>query len=323
MLILAPLLSAGGLWCMVAQPHSAWAWAAAFLGMLNGMGRDRSVQSAIETAILPSFGTEAQRTELFAWYSLVDDLAIGLGTLLPALFALLPALVPDAATGLKACAILLALSAAACLPLRISAAPAPLRIAQLRPESRTRLAKICALFLLDATAGGFLSGALLSYFFFVRFDASAAAVSALFFGAKILNAGSHLGAAWLAKRIGLVNTMVFTHIPSSLLLMTAALAPNFPLAAFFFLVREGLVEMDVPTRSSYVMAIVSPAERSFAAGATQIVRVGGWALGALIAGPLINRLGLAAPLVAGAVMKIGYDLLLWRAFRGLPAPEEA
>src|SRR5213075_787385 len=116
-------------------------------------------------------------------------------------------------------------------------------------RSRAIIARISALFALDSVAGGFLTTALLSYFFFKRFDVSEAAIGALFFGARLLNAGSHLGAAWLAKRIGLVNTMVFTHIPSSLLLVTVAFAPSFPIAAVLFLLREGLVEMDVPTRS--------------------------------------------------------------------------
>ncbi len=321
-LVAAPLLAAAGLWRLVDHPEGFLALAAACLGMLNGMGRDRSIQSAIESAILPSLGPESARTKLFAWYSLVDDLTIGLGTLLPALFSRLPALVPGAGAGLKACAALLAVSALLCLFLPANLAPPQAAPGALRPESRASLAKICALFLVDATAGGFLTGALLSYFFFVRFHASPVAVSALFFAAKLLNALSHLGAAWLAKRIGLVNTMVFTHLPSSLLLMTAAVAPTFPIAALFFLLREGLVEMDVPTRSSYVMAIVAPQERTFAAGATQVVRVGGWALGAFIAGPVIAGAGLAAPLVTGAAMKIVYDLLLWRAFRNLKPPEE-
>jgi MFS family permease len=172
-------------------------------------------------------------------------------------------------------------------------------------------------------AGGFLGSTLLAYFFHARFGAGDAAIALLFAGARILNALSHLGAAWLAKRIGLVNTMVFTHIPSSLLLMTVAIAPTFTAAAALFLLREGLVEMDVPTRQSYVMAMVLPDERTFASGVTHLVRLGGWTLGPAIAGPLMQFASLGASLFAGAGMKIAYDLLLWRSFRGIRPPEES
>ena len=192
----------------------------------------------------------------------------------------------------------------------------------LSPQSRTILWRISALFGIDSLAGGFLAGSLVSYFFFERFGVSATLIAGLFFAARCLNAVSHLGAAWLAQRIGLVNTMVFTHIPSSLLLATVAFAPTFPIAAVLFLLREGLVEMDVPTRQSYVMAVMRPEERTFASGITHLVRLGGWALGPGFAGWLMQTVSLGGPLVIGAGMKIGYDLLLWRAFRNVKPPEE-
>ena len=147
-------------------------------------------------------------------------------------------------------------------------------------------------------------------------------MGALFFGARVLNAASHWGAAWLARRFGLVNTMVFTHVPSSLLLVTVAFAPSFAVAAVLFLLREGLVEMDVPTRTSYVLAVVRPEERTLASGVTNLVRLGGWAVSPFLAGVLMQGTSLAAPLVLGAGMKIAYDLLLYASFRGLPPPEE-
>jgi hypothetical protein len=116
--------------------------------------------------------------------------------------------------------------------------------------------------------------------------------------------------------------MVFTHIPSSVLLASVAFAPNFPVAALLFLLREGLVEMDVPTRQSYVMAVVAPGERTYASGVTHLVRLGGWAVAPSFAGWLMQAASLAAPLFIGAGMKIAYDLLLWRAFRGIKPPEE-
>ena len=146
------------------------------------------------------------------------------------------------------------------------------------------MTKLSALFALDALGGGFLTTSLLSYFFATRFGASAATIGALFFLARVANALSHFVAAWLARRIGLVNTMVFTHIPSSLLLVTVAIAPSFPIAAALFVLREGLVEMDVPTRQSYVMAVVQPEERTVASGVTSLVRLGAWAVAPSFAG---------------------------------------
>jgi len=119
-----------------------------------------------------------------------------------------------------------------------------------------------------------------------------------------------------------VNTMVFTHIPSSILLMTVPFAPSFEVAALLFLLREGLVEMDVPTRQSYIMAMVRPEERTFASGITHLVRMGGWAIAPFFAGFLMQGLALATPLLIGAGMKIVYDIALYKAFRHLKPPEE-
>lgn len=183
--------------------------------------------------------------------------------------------------------------------------------------------RICALFGVDSFAGGFLSSALLAWFFFERFGVGVAEVAGLFAAARVANALSHLGAGWLAGRIGLVNTMVFTHLPSSLLLATVPFAPSFGVAALLFLLREGLVEMDVPTRQSYVMGVLRPEERTFASGATLLVRTAGWSLGPPVAGWATAELGLAAPLAVAAALKIGYDLALWRSFRALRPPEES
>jgi predicted MFS family arabinose efflux permease len=137
-----------------------------------------------------------------------------------------------------------------------------------------------------------------------------------------MNAGSHLGAAWLARRIGLVNTMVFTHMPSSVLLATVAIAPTFASAAVLFLLREGLVEMDVPTRQSYVLAVVEPEERTFVAGVTNLVRLAAWAIAPAFAGTMLAKGSIYLPLLIGAGMKIAYDVLLWLAFRRIRPPEE-
>ncbi|MBI4998948.1 MAG: MFS transporter [Rhodocyclales bacterium] len=325
-LLMLSLLGAAGGGLIALDGPLETVLAAAALGMLNGMGRDRGAALVLEQAILPGLADAAGRTRAFAWYNLLMDVGHALGALLAALPELLEALGIAPAGGFRAAFLLYALLLAAGLPLYAglsvqSEAPAAQRT-PLTQESRSILWRIAALFGIDSLAGGFLAGSLVSYFFFERFGASATAIAALFFAARCLNAVSHLGAAWLAQRIGLVNTMVFTHIPSSLLLATVAFAPTFPIAAILFLLREGLVEMDVPTRQSYLMAVMQPEERTFASGITHLVRLGGWAIGPGFAGWLMQAVSLGGPLLVGAGMKIGYDLLLWRAFRNIKPPEE-
>jgi MFS family permease len=308
---------------------SAWALcAAAFVGMVNGMGRDRGAALVIEQAALPATGTDAARTMTFAKYNVLQDAGHAAGSLLagvPALLHQYAAVAPDAAQRGT-----LWLYAALCaVPLlayaRLSAAieaPHVRKSATLTPASRRTLTKLGALFAVDAVGGGFLTTALLSYFFYERFGVGANEIGLLFFVARVANAASHFAAAWLAKRIGLVNTMVFTHIPSSLLLLTVPFMPDFTTAAILFLLRESLVEMDVPTRQSYVMAVVRPEERTFASGVTHLVRLAGWAVAPAFAGLLMAGPSLAAPIGVGAALKICYDVALWRAFRAMKPPEE-
>jgi len=149
-----------------------------------------------------------------------------------------------------------------------------------------------------------------------------ALLAPLFFVVRILNGLSHLGATWLARRIGLVNTMVWTHLPSSLLLMTVPIAPNLSVAITLFLIREALVEMDVPTRQSYIVAVVNDEERTRAAGISNLTRSVAWAVAPVVAGSLMRTLSLSAPLLVGPGMKIVYDVLLYRAFRHVRPPEE-
>lgn len=301
---------------------------AAFVGMLNGMGRDRGASLVLEQAIIPATVNDAERTRTFAWYNVLQDIGHAFGGLL--------AIIPSALrqfggmgeiASFKSAVLVYALLLffTAILYLRLSPkAEAEVKLPKLKlaPQSRKVLWRISALFAIDSVAGGFVGTALLSYFFYQRFEVSESVIAVLFLCARGMNAVSHLGAAWLAKRIGLVNTMVFTHIPSSFLLVTVAFAPNFWVAAVLFLLREGLVEMDVPTRQSYVMAVVRPEERTFASGATHLVRLGGWAVAPSFAGLLMQYLSLGTPLVIGAAMKISYDILLYYAFRGLKPPEE-
>jgi MFS family permease len=301
----------------------------AFLGMLNAMGRDRGAAATLEQAALPSTVPPERRTFAFAGYTALQDAGHAVGSLAAGLagalasFAGLSTLAAMRATMALHPALLVAT-----LPLYLRLSPAIEPVSRSTPvalsaASRRIVVRICALFAVDGLGGGFLVGSLLSFFFFERFGASASTVAVLFFAARLANLASHFAAAWLATRIGLVNTMVFTHVPSSLLLVAVAFADDFATAAALFLAREALVEMDVPTRQSYVVAIVGPEERTAAAGAANVVRLAAWAVAPLVAGVAMARLSLAAPLVIGAAIKIAYDLLLWLAFRRVRPPEES
>jgi MFS family permease len=299
---------------------------AAFIGMFNVHGRDRGAIPIVEQALLPATTGDANRTRVFAWYNVLLDAGYAIGGLLAALPTLFEASLGlstiDAMRAALALFCVLYTGAAALyvgLPPRTAV---PVSLLQLSPESRPIVRKISFLFLIDAFGGGFIGSALFAYFFAERFGVSAAAVAVLFASGRVLSAFSHLVAAWLAKRIGLVNTMIYTHVPSCLLLFTIVAADNFILAAFLFLLREGLNEMDVPTRQSYVMAVVRPDERLAAAGITSLVRSGGWAVAPLFAGIMMEAGGLGLPLIFAGVTKLTYDFLLWREFRRVKPPEE-
>ena len=327
LLVISVLGALGGAAAAFASSFTA-VLAAAFLGMLNGMGRDRSAALVLEQAILPATTTDGTRTRAFAWYNVLQDTGHAFGSLMAGAPYIFRALLPVGEITSFRLAIALAAAlilVTAVLYRNLSPAvevPTGRKKERVSPQTRRILFRISSLFAVDALAGGFLVSSLLSYFFYRRFGVGEGTVAVLFFAARILNALSHLGAAWLAKRIGLVNTMVFTHIPSSIFLLTVAFAPNFPVAAILFLLREGLVEMDVPTRQSYVMAVVRPEERTVASGVTHLVRVGAWAVAPSFAGVMMQGVSLGVPLMVGAGMKIVYDVLLYAAFRKAKPPEE-
>ena len=327
-LIAVSLLSFVGGCAFALTGHPFAAGAAAFLGMVNGMGRDRGAALILDQVILPATVGDAGRTRAFAWYNVLQDIGHAVGGLLAGLPALLRGFGAPEVGSYRASVGFYALLMLVCAALyfRLSPLVEPARdhaqVRRVSPATRRVLWRISSLFALDSLAGGFLTTALLSFFFYERFGVGVAVLGPLFFGARLLNALSHLGAAWLARRIGLVNTMVFTHIPSSLLMITVAYAPSFPIAAILFLLREGLVEMDVPTRQSYVMAVVQPQERTVASGVTHLVRVGAWAVAPAFAGWFMGGLSLMTPLVIGSAMKVVYDVLLYFAFRGTRPPEE-
>jgi sugar phosphate permease len=190
-------------------------------------------------------------------------------------------------------------------------------------HSRGIVLKLSALFSLDAFAGGFIMQSIMAYWFYLRFHVEPATLGAIFFGANIFAALSYLAAARVAARIGLIRTMVFTHIPSNILLILVPLMPNLPLAITLLLVRFSISQMDVPTRQSYTMAVVDPLERSAAAGITGIARTIGASIAPLFTGPLLASVYLLNMtfFLAGG-LKIIYDLALYRSFRTLRPPEE-
>jgi MFS family permease len=271
---------------------------------------------------------ERDRTRTFAWYNIVQDSGHALGSLMAGMPYLLRTMggVPVESSyqiSLGVCAALFGTGIifSSLLSPRIEMAGASER-PPVSPKTRKVLFRLSGLFALDSVGGGFLTTTLLSYWFFERFGVQEGSLAILFFLARIANAASHLAAAWLAGRIGLVNTMVFTHIPSSLLLMMVPFAPNFLVAASLFLMREGLSRMDVPTRQSYVVSIVEPEARTLASGVTNLTRNLGWAVSPVLAGALMAGRSLSMPLFLGAGIKIGYDVLLYLAFRNLRASQE-
>jgi MFS family permease len=303
-----------------------------FFGMLNGMGTDRSAAFALEQAIIPGLVPDARRTWTLAWYNVVLDTGGAIGALaagLPPLLQKWAGLSLSGAyrvvfVGYAVLSILIGLLYLL-LSNAVEIARVPsidLRPARVSPETKHVLSRLAGLFSLDAFAGGLLTDALLAYWFFRRFGVSEESLGILFFIVRLLNAASHLGAAWLARHIGLVNTMVFTHLPSSLFLLAVPFAPSFKVAVLLLLCREALVEMDVPTRQSYVAAVVHASERTFASGITNLVRNVFWAVGSSLAGLFMQNVAFSAPLVIGGGLKISYDLILYRSFRTVRPPEE-
>jgi len=324
---LALLMCAGGV-ALACTVRPAIILISGLIGMINGMGRDRGAGLTVEQAILPRTVAPAERTNVFAWYNVVVDAGHAVGSLLGGLPAFLRMHAGASALGSYQWtwglySVLCGM--AAWLAWRLTPAVEVQRVQPVRrlsAASRPVVLKFAALCGLDSLGGGFLTTALVGYWFFQRFGVDEALLGPLFFTVRVLNGCSHLGAAWLAKRIGLVNTMVWTHLPSSLLLMTVPIAPTLPVAITLFLIREALVEMDVPTRQSYIVAIVRDEERTRASGLVNLTRSVAWAVGPAVAGSLMQILSPAAPLLIGPGLKVTYDLLLFRAFRHLKPPEE-
>src|SRR5665213_3313854 len=301
-------------------------FAVAFGGSLNPSAGDIGPLVPLEHAALAKEAPAQDRTSVFARYSLVGALATAAGSLAAGLPQLLAVHGIAELAGFKILFYvyaLLGLIAALLyrlLPLGNVYAERTLS-APLGP-SRGIVYKLAALFSLDAFAGGFTVQSLLAVWLFERFDLSLVTVSLFFFWSSLLSAFSFPVAARIARRFGLINTMVYTHIPSSLCLIVAAFVPSMPVALGLLLVRSALSQMDVPTRSSYVMAVVTPAERAAAASFTAVPRSLASSLSPALAGLMLAGPFGGLPLVVCGVLKIGYDLGLLYTFRHVKPPEE-
>jgi MFS family permease len=316
----------------------------AFIGTMNPSTGDMGVLVPIEHTMLAREAADGERTKMFARYSLIGAIATSGGALAAATpdllrafgVATLPALQGMlylyAVLGLAGVACYRALPRAEHAEAKPASAPlahvpakwSPVRRQEHAPlkESRRVVFKLAALFSVDAFAGGFVVQSLLALWLFERFGLSLSAASTFFFGASVLAAFSFPAAAWLAKRIGLINTMVYTHVPSSLCVIAAAFAPNLTVVLTLLLVRAALSQMDVPTRTSYVMAVVTPAERPAAASVTTVPRSLASSLSPALAGLMLGTPYAGLPLVICGVLKIAYDAALLLSFRHVKPPEE-
>jgi MFS family permease len=298
---------------------------AAFAGTINPSAGSVSVFVPLEHAALSQSIDDRSRTAAFARYSLIGALAAAAGSLAAASPDLLESFGVNKIAALKAMFVLYALLGLAG-GLLYSGLPASRAGEDTPPAplgpSRRIVYRLAALFSVDAFAGGFVVQSLLALWLFDRFGMSLTGAGLFFFWSGVLAAFSFPIAAWLARRIGLVNTMVFTHIPSSLFLIAAAIAPTLEIALACLLARAALSQMDVPTRSSYVMAVVTPPERAAAASVTAVPRSLAAALSPALAGALYAAGLQAWPLVICGVLKIIYDVGLLYAFRHVKPPEE-
>ncbi|MCA1407295.1 MFS transporter [Ensifer sp. IC3342] len=298
----------------------------AFAGTINPSAGSVSVFVPLEHAVLTREVASSARTSMFARYSLVGALASAVGALAAALPDLMTRLALEQLTAIKLMFVLYAVVGLLGGLLYARIPPRPVshesdKAAALGP-SRGIVLKLAALFSLDAFAGGFVVQSLLALWLFERFNLSLSEAGVFFFWTGVLSAFSFPVAAWLSKRIGLINTMVFTHIPSSIALALAAFAPSLPVVLVLLLIRAALSQMDVPTRSSYVMAVVTEAERAAAASFTSVPRSLAAAASPALAGALFAASYRAWPLLICAALKITYDLLLLLQFRHLKPPEE-
>lgn len=333
-LLIGAMLMAGAGIVFLLTNNTIILMAAAIIGVISPSGNEIGPFLSVEQAGLTQIVSDEKRTQVFAWYNLVGSFATATGALSGGWLAqLLQAqgmsagaayrvvLMGYATGGFILSILFLWLTPA--VEIKPSKKASTPRILGLH-KSRKVVLKLSALFALDAFAGGLIVQSMIAYWFHLKFGIASGILGSIFFGANVLAGISALLAVSIAKKIGLINTMVFTHIPSNILLMLVPLMPNLPLAIGVLLLRFSISQMDVPTRQSYTMAVVDPDERSAAAGVTGIARSVGASLSPVLAGLFISIPGLfSLPFYLCGSLKIVYDLLLYRSFQTMKPPEES
>lgn len=306
----------------------------AIIGVISPSGNEIGPFLSIEQAALSQLLPDQRRTQVFAWYNLVGSFATATGALVGGGLAQLlqrtgytplnsyrAVLLGYTLIGVILIDLFLVLSKTVEAPRLSKVSDTPRKLGL--HKSSGMVFRLSSLFAIDAFAGGLVVQSMVAYWFNIKFGVQPAVLGSIFFGANILAGISALSAVWIAKRIGLINTMVFTHIPSNILLILVPLMPSLPLAITVLLLRFSISQMDVPTRQSYTMAVVSPDERSAAMGLTSIARSVGGTLSPAITGQFLAIPALiGAPFVIAGGLKIVYDLLVWRGFRAIKPPEE-
>jgi MFS family permease len=327
LLVVGAILMALAGWIFAISDNAIILTIAAIFGTISPSGKEVGPFLSIEQAILPQTTSDHQRTVVFAAYNLVGSLAGAMGALavgLPALFSF------TVLSGHRfliwsyvGSAILLALLFALLSP-SVEAkrkAGAPTRKVGVQ-KSRGIVAKLAGLFALDAFAGGFIVQSIVAYWFYLRYQTDLSSLGAIFFGTNLLAALSFLAAPAIARRFGLLNTMVFTHLPSNFLILFVPLMPNVELAVTVLLIRHLLSQMDVPTRQSYTMAVVDPDERAASAGILSVARNAGAAVAPLFTGAILARPAWGLPFLVAGGLKVIYDLWIFAVFRNVKPPEE-
>jgi MFS family permease len=311
---------------------------AATIGVISPSGNEVGPFLAIEQAALAQQVAARERTRVFAWYHLAGALATAAGALLCGLYVQLMegrgtlpvrsyggVFIAYALVGLVLAILFSRLTPASEIPATPKAGDrSPDRLFLGLHQSRGVVLRLAGLFAFDSFAGGFILQSVIAYWFKLRFDADPATLGGIFFGANLLAGFSALAAAALARRFGLINTMVFSHAPSNVLLILVPFMPTLPLAVAVLLLRFAISQMDVPARQSYTLAVVAPDERSAAAGVTGVARTSGASVSPLIAGPLLQSAATAGSLfVLAGSLKLIYDGALYLLFRNARPPEEA
>jgi MFS family permease len=327
LLILGAVLMATAGWVFAISSDPLLLALAAIFGTISPSGKEVGPFLSIEQAILPETTQDQHRTTVFSAYNLIGSLSGAVGALavgLPSLFSI------SQITGYRflvwgyvICAVVMMVVFGLLSPAIERKPKTVLQKRAIRVQrSRKVVAKLAGLFAVDAFAGGFIVQSIVAYWFYLRYETDLNTLGGIFFGTNLLAALSFLAAPAIARRFGLLNTMVFTHLPSNVLLLLIPLMPNLELAVVMLLIRNLLSQLDVPTRQSYAMAVVDPDERAASAGILSVARNAGAAIAPLFTGPILTVPSLGLPFLLAGGLKIIYDLWIFAVFRKVKPPEE-